>query len=77
MATNIATVTAKGQVTIPKRIRQALGLEEKDRLLFVVEGERVIMKPLRQRPLNELYGTLPATKPHSGHQAIRDDIQYQ
>ena len=75
MATNIATVTTKGQITIPKAIRQSLGIKEKDQVLFVVEGEHAIMKPLHHRPLSELYGALPATKPYPGHQAIRESIQ--
>ena len=75
MATNIATVTAKGQITIPKAIRQKLGIQEKDQVLFVVEGEHAIIKPLHHRPLSELYGTLPATKTYPGHQAIRDTVQ--
>lgn len=29
-----ATVTSKGQITIPKRVRDALGIHEGDRLLF-------------------------------------------
>jgi len=75
MATNIATVTAKGQVTIPKAIRQALGIQEKDKLLFLMEGDRLILIPLRHRPLSELYGSLPATRPYPGHQAIREEVR--
>jgi len=75
MATNIATVTAKGQVTIPKAIRQALRIQEKDKLLFLMEGDRLILIPLRHRPLSELYGSLPATRPYPGHQAIREEVR--
>jgi AbrB family looped-hinge helix DNA binding protein len=74
MATNIVTVTARGQVTIPKAIRQTLGIQEKEQLLFLVEGERLVLIPLRHRPLSELYGALPATKPYPGHHAIREAI---
>lgn len=31
----IATVTSKGQITIPASVRQALGLDAGDRVLFV------------------------------------------
>lgn len=74
MATNIATVTAKGQITIPKAIRQTLRIQEKDKLLFLVEGEQLTLVPMRHRPLSELYGALPATKPYPGHQEIRAAI---
>jgi len=75
MSTNVTTVTSKGQITIPKAVRNALGITEKDQLLFVVEGERAILIPLRRRPLRELYGALPATRPYPGLQAVRDALR--
>ncbi len=75
MAANIATVTSKGQITIPKEVRQTLDIKEKDRLLFLVEGDRLTVIPLRHCPLSELYGALPAIKPYPGHEAIRKAIQ--
>lgn len=35
-------VTRKGQVTLPKEFRDALGVEEGDLLYAAVEGEKVI-----------------------------------
>lgn len=75
MDTKMATVTSKGQITIPKAIRQALGIKEKDRLLFLVEDDRLVLIPLRHRPLSELFGALPATRSYPGHQAIREEIR--
>ncbi len=41
-----ATLTSKGQVTIPKAVRDLLGLEAGDQLDFVLEdGARVILRP--------------------------------
>nr|HID12316.1 AbrB/MazE/SpoVT family DNA-binding domain-containing protein [Anaerolineae bacterium] len=74
MTTNVATMTAKGQVTIPKAIRQALGIRERDHLLFLIEGERLVVIPLRRRSLRALYGALPATRPYPGHEAIREEM---
>lgn len=42
------TVTRKGQVTLPKPIRDALGLSPGSRVEFVVENGRVILR--RQVP---------------------------
>lgn len=75
MSTNVTTVTAKGQVTIPKAIRQALGIQERDRLLFLIEGERLVLIPLRHRSISELYGAFSPTRPYPGHQAIREEIR--
>ena len=38
---NDAKVMSKGQVTIPKDIRQVLGIESGDRVTFIVEGNTV------------------------------------
>ena len=38
---NDARVMAKGQVTIPKNVRLALGVESGDRVTFIVEGKNV------------------------------------
>ena len=40
---------AKGQIVVPKAIREQLGLRQGDALMLIVEGERVI---LRARPAN-------------------------
>ena len=38
---NDAKVMAKGQVTIPKNVRQVLGIDTGDRITFVVDGNEV------------------------------------
>jgi AbrB family looped-hinge helix DNA binding protein len=41
-----ATVTSKGQITIPKAVRDELGLREGDRVAFrVLEDGRVVVEP--------------------------------
>jgi antitoxin PrlF len=42
-----ATLTSKGQVTLPKEVREKLHLQAGSRVDFVIEGSgRVILKPL-------------------------------
>lgn len=38
---NDARVMSKGQVTIPKNVRAALGIEAGDRITFIVDGNNV------------------------------------
>lgn len=40
----ITSVTSKGQVTIPKPLRQQLGLRQGSKVEFVLVGERVEMR---------------------------------
>lgn len=39
----LAKVTSKGQITIPIAIRNALGIREGDKILFMEEGDKVIL----------------------------------
>lgn len=38
-----ARVTSKGQVTVPKAVRDALGIREGDEVVFHVEGNRAVL----------------------------------
>ena len=38
-----ARVTSKGQVTVPKAVRDALGINEGDAVVFRVEGNRAVL----------------------------------
>lgn len=55
-----STVTSKGQTSIPGRVRKALRIKAGDRLEYVVEGHRVIV---RVHPgLRSLKGALASKK---------------
>lgn len=44
---SIATITSKGQTTIPKEIRDLLNLRPGDRINFIIEADgRVYIQPL-------------------------------
>jgi AbrB family looped-hinge helix DNA binding protein len=38
-----ARLSSKGQVTVPRAVREALALEEGDRLVFRVEGDHAVL----------------------------------
>ena len=38
-----AKVTSKGQVTVPKVVRDALGIKQGDEVVFRVEGNRAVL----------------------------------
>jgi AbrB family looped-hinge helix DNA binding protein len=52
-----ARLSSKGQITVPRAVRQALALEEGDRVVFRVEGQRAILA--RTPDLLALAGSVP------------------
>ncbi len=57
-----ARLSSKGQLTVPRAVREALSLEEGDEVVFRVEGERAVLA--RSPDLLELAGSVsvPAAK---------------
>lgn len=53
---DIAKITARGQTTIPKRIREAVNLCEGDLISFQVEGNRVVVHKVLPSPDGYLSG---------------------
>ena len=57
-----ATLTSKGQITVPKEVRDQLHLSTGDRVRFLTDGEgRVVMMPATIS-IAELRGCLPVPK---------------
>ncbi|MBN8726210.1 MAG: type II toxin-antitoxin system PrlF family antitoxin [Xanthomonadales bacterium] len=55
---NIATITSKGQTTIPKHIREQAGLHAGDRIQFtVLDNGTIVIRP-RRRKVASLQGLL-------------------
>lgn len=54
-----STLTSKGQVTIPKEVRERLGLKEGDRLVFRFDDQgNLLVRPEARSPLGRLPGLL-------------------
>ncbi len=66
-----ATLTSKGQLTIPKKVREHLGLKPGDRVVFEMEEGGARLRVERRRTLEELKGSLPAKMSYPGKPAER------
>jgi AbrB family looped-hinge helix DNA binding protein len=51
----LVRLSSKGQLVIPKPIREALGLEPGTQLQLEVEEERIVLEPVRPSLVNRLY----------------------
>ncbi|HEX4077745.1 MAG TPA: type II toxin-antitoxin system PrlF family antitoxin [Rhizomicrobium sp.] len=62
---SVSTMTTKGQTTIPKDIRDGLGLEPGDQIHFTMLADGTVIMRAKKRGLAELYGALrkPGRKP--------------
>lgn len=47
MASATLTLTSRGQITIPKRIRKALHLEANDKITILLKDDMLILKPIK------------------------------
>jgi antitoxin PrlF len=56
-----ATVTSKGQMTLPKAVRELLGIVSGDKLDVTVEGKRIVLIP-KTLHLDDICSILPAPK---------------
>ena len=55
-----ATMTSKGQITIPKSVRDSLHLRTGDRVAFILHnGSEAMLKPMT-KSVEEVYGKLHA-----------------
>jgi len=69
-----AKITYKGQVTIPKNIRNTLAIKEGDSVIFSVEGDHAVVRPIKRKALLDFYGSFTATKPFPGMEAVRKEV---
>jgi len=52
------TISSKGQITIPKKIRQVLKVGVSDKIVFVPLEEGKVMITAKQNPAAQLFGML-------------------
>ncbi len=71
---NLAKITSKGQMTIPKKVREAAHLTEGDVISFVVEGDRVTLRKLAPADdyLRSVEATLSEWNSQEDEEAWRD-----
>jgi len=64
-----SSVSPKGQVTIPIKIREQFGIRTRDRVEFMVVDRKIVMVPM-QAKLHEAYGSIPRLDPSTPWEEI-------
>lgn len=57
---SLATVSAKGQITLPAKIRKEFRIRSRDKVQFLVRDHEIVIRPLRS--LRDLRGSVPPVK---------------
>ncbi len=70
----ISRVTSKGQTTIPKEIRDRLGIKPGDTVAFVVKGETAVIVPIRGT-LRDLRGSIRPRKVPEDLEEVRKEVK--
>jgi antitoxin PrlF len=72
---DLARITSKGQMTIPKKVREAARLKTGDLVALEVEGDRILMRKIAVREdkyLTAIQGTLSEWTSPEDEDAWRD-----
>lgn len=56
----LSTVSSKGQITLPAKIRASLGINSKDKIQIIMRDNEIILKPVKS--FRDLRGSIPFKK---------------
>jgi AbrB family looped-hinge helix DNA binding protein len=65
-----AKITSKGQITVPREVRHALGVKPGDKIVFERNGDEVVVRPARKESVFEKYRGIGNPGLPSGRKAI-------
>jgi AbrB family looped-hinge helix DNA binding protein len=58
MTRAVSTVTTKGQLVIPSRLRRKYGIRKGTRVAMIEDGPRIVLQPLTREYIRSLRGSL-------------------
>ncbi len=69
-----ARMTSKGQITLPKAIRDKLALKAGEKVRFVIRGEAVLIEVPKRKSVLDWYGAVK-TDPHLDEKKVREQVR--
>ena len=70
---NVSKITVKGQVTIPKKVRDELGVTPGDVIVFTKKGGEIVIKPAST--LLDLKGVIVTPKKIKDWASVRKSVK--
>ena len=70
MKTSVSTVTTKGQLVIPSKLRRKYGILKGTRVAMIEEDSRIVLQPLTKEFVQSLRGSLKGRR--SALQALKE-----
>jgi AbrB family looped-hinge helix DNA binding protein len=65
-----ATITSKGQITVPREIRRVRGVRSGDKLLFESDGKGIRVRPVRSKSVFSKYRGIGNSEIPPGRKSI-------
>ena len=65
-----AKITSKGQITVPREVRHALGVKPGDKLVFEHNGKEVSVRPVRNKSVFAKYRGIGNPGVASGRESV-------
>ena len=72
----LAKLTSKGQITIPKEIRKKLRLKEGDKVFFIEEKGKIYFRNASQMALEKIQNDLKEDQKNTDFKSEEDVIEY-
>ena len=70
---NIGKLSKKGQIVIPKEIRDKFGIKPGDAVIFKIQGEKVILERIQEKMSDILINSEPIEKSLDFQRKLRDE----
>ena len=70
---NIGKLSKKGQIVIPKEIRERFGIKPGDAVIFKIQGDKVILEKIQEKISDILKDSEPIEESLEFQKKLRDE----
>jgi AbrB family looped-hinge helix DNA binding protein len=70
---NIGKLSKKGQIVIPKEIREKFGIKPGDAVIFRIQGDKVILEKIQEKMSDILKNSEPIEESLEFQRKLRDE----